>query len=99
MSSNTTYLKMPKKLYEYYGGMADLSTMQWYCILLDYSNRFKPDANGYFRVSRCVMETDWKLDRHQIQYLNRKLSAMGLLTIDKTKRGKRVPTGYRLKQL
>lgn len=92
--SDNYYLKIDKRTLGRLSG--DPASMLWYAALKDYARRFKPDREGYIRISPKVVEVDYGFNRDQIKYLNKKLRSVGLIEIDPVKRGRRIPTGYKI---
>lgn len=74
----------------------DPSAMFWYMALRRYCQYLPKDRYGFIRISRALVKRDYGMDRNRIQYLNRKLQDLGLLELDTKKRGRRIPTGYKL---
>lgn len=91
------YIKLPRAAFEPLRG--DLAAMMWYAALLDYCQRFQPDEYGFVRISHRVIESDYGFNQQKIKRFNMKLRDAGLLITDTVARGRRTPTGYRLKQL
>lgn len=75
----------------------DPALMLWYGALRDYARKFKPDKTGYIRLSKAVVDSDYGINRRQIQRMNGRLEELGLIEIDKLQRGGRTPMGYRIK--
>ena len=88
------YLQVAKKLVKDFNG--DIASAWWYAALVDYSQRFKRDRSGFFRVSRQAIMDDFGLSRAQIRTLNAKLVAKGLIKVDNVSRGGKTPAGYKL---
>ena len=88
------FLRIDKSLVDKLKG--DPAAMLWYGALRDYARRFKPDDNGFVRLSTSVAEQDFGITPRQVRYLSHKLQTAGLIVLDNTPRGGRTPMGFKI---